>query len=108
MEADFDVAVTGLRAMENIALWRLAESGLNVAGIEQRGVGHDRGPVGGENRLFQRMKTVPPDCSPVIDEAVRQRERLPELSGIYMESYVAQYFPEPNRSAPWREGANIW
>lgn len=82
MQTEFDVAVIGLGAMGSMALWQLAEDGLNVVGFEQFGVGHDRGAVGGETRLFRRMQTNRPDYTPVIDIAHRQWAELQEFSDV--------------------------
>lgn len=82
MQTDFDVAVIGLGAMGSMALWQLAEDGFNVVGFEQFGVGHDRGAVGGETRLFRRMQTNRPDYTPVIDIARVQWERLQEFADV--------------------------
>jgi sarcosine oxidase len=79
---DFDVAVIGLGAMGSMALWQLAEDGLNVVGFEQFGVGHDRGAVGGETRLFRRTQTDRPEYTPVIDLARVGWENLQEFSDV--------------------------
>jgi len=84
MDYDFDVAVIGLGAMGSMALWQLAEDGLDVVGFEQFGVGHDRGAVGGETRLFRRTQTGRPEYTPVIDEARVQWERLQEFADVQL------------------------
>jgi sarcosine oxidase len=88
MQTDFDVAVIGLGAMGSMALWQLAEDGLNVIGFEQFGVGHDRGAVGGETRLFRRMQTSRPDYTPIIDIARRQWHALQEFSTVQILSEI--------------------
>src|SRR4029453_8742976 len=82
MHTEFDVAVIGLGAMGSMALWQLAEDGLNVVGFEQFGIGHDRGAVGGETRLFSRMQTSGPQYNPVIDLAHARWQMLQEFSDI--------------------------
>lgn len=82
MRTEFDVAVIGLGAMGSMALWQLAEDGLDVVGFEQFGIGHDRGAVGGETRLFRRMQTSGPEYTPVIKLAHARWERLQEFSDI--------------------------
>ncbi|WP_461162935.1 FAD-dependent oxidoreductase [Arthrobacter sp. R4-81] len=82
MHTEFDVAVIGLGAMGSMALWQLAEDGLNVVGFEQFGIGHDRGAVGGESRLFRRMQTSGPEYNPVIDMARSRWENLQEFSDV--------------------------
>ena len=82
MQTEFDVAVIGLGAMGSMALWQLAEDGLNVIGFEQFGIGHDRGAVGGETRLFRRMQTSRPDYTPIIDIARSQWLNLQEFANV--------------------------
>jgi len=54
MEVDnADVVVVGLGALGASALWRLAERGVSVVGIEQFSPGHDRGSSHGNSRLFR-------------------------------------------------------
>jgi sarcosine oxidase len=48
-----DVVVVGLGAFGSAALWRLAERGLDVAGIERHGIGHHLGSSHGATRLFR-------------------------------------------------------
>ena len=84
MDHDIDVAVIGLGAMGSMALWQLAEDGLDVMGFEQFGVGHDRGAVGGETRLFRKTQTGRPEYTPVISEAQRQWGRLQEFADVQL------------------------
>ena len=48
-----DVIVIGLGAFGSAALWRLAQSGADVAGIERHGIGHHLGSSHGSTRLFR-------------------------------------------------------
>jgi sarcosine oxidase len=48
-----DVVVIGLGAFGSAALWRLAQRGVAVAGIERHGIGHHLGSSHGETRLFR-------------------------------------------------------
>jgi sarcosine oxidase len=48
-----DVVVVGLGAFGSAALWRLAERGVEVAGIERYGIGHHLGSSHGSTRLFR-------------------------------------------------------
>jgi sarcosine oxidase len=45
-----DVVVVGLGGFGSAALWRLAERGVDVAGIERHGVGHPLGCSGSPAR----------------------------------------------------------
>ena len=48
-----DVVVVGLGAFGSAALWRLADRGAKVAGIERHGIGHHLGSSHGSTRLFR-------------------------------------------------------
>ena len=48
-----DVIVIGLGAFGSAALWRLAQRGADVAGIERHGIGHHLGSSHGVTRLFR-------------------------------------------------------
>lgn len=50
---DADVAVIGLGAIGALTMWQLAQAGVDAIGFEQFNVGHDRGGVGGDSRLFR-------------------------------------------------------
>jgi prevent-host-death family protein len=47
------VVVVGLGGFGSAALWRLAERGVDVAGIERHGIGHHLGSSHGATRLFR-------------------------------------------------------
>ena len=48
-----DVVVVGLGALGAMALWRLAQKGVDVVGIEQFDIAHSLGSSGGKTRLFR-------------------------------------------------------
>ena len=50
---DKDIVVVGLGAFGSAALWRLAERGADVAGVERYGIGHPYGSSHGITRLFR-------------------------------------------------------
>lgn len=50
---DTDVVVVGLGAMGSMALWRLAQRGVRVTGVEQFAPGHSRGSSHGGSRIFR-------------------------------------------------------
>lgn len=52
-QARYDVAVIGLGALGAASLWRLAEQGVKVIGVEQFSPPHDRGATHGKTRLFR-------------------------------------------------------
>ena len=75
-EFDTDVVVVGLGAWGSSALWRLAERGVDVIGIERFGPGHELGSSHGETRLFRVACLEHPDLVPL---AVRAGELWREL-----------------------------
>ncbi len=50
---DKDIVVVGLGAFGSAALWRIAERGADVAGVERYGIGHPYGSSHGITRLFR-------------------------------------------------------
>lgn len=50
---DAEVAVVGVGTVGSMAMWRLAERGVDVVGFERYAPGHDRGAAGGNTRLFR-------------------------------------------------------
>lgn len=50
---DTDVVVVGLGAMGSMALWRIAQRGVRVTGVEQFAPGHTRGSSHGGSRIFR-------------------------------------------------------
>lgn len=49
----WDVVVVGVGSMGSMALWRLAQRGVRVLGIEQHDIGHELGAAGGRTRIFR-------------------------------------------------------
>lgn len=72
----YDVVVVGLGTIGSMALWKLAEAGLKVAGVEQFGVGHAHGAFAGESRLFRTAAHENPVYTPML---LRARELWQEL-----------------------------
>jgi sarcosine oxidase len=60
-----DVVVIGLGAFGSAALWRLAERGVDVAGIERHGIGHHLGSSHGATRLFRIACQEHPGLAPI-------------------------------------------
>lgn len=78
---DADVIVVGLGAMGSQALWRLAARGAEVVGIEQFGVGHDRGGSHGESRIIRTAYAEGAAYVPLAREAWRLWRELEKASG---------------------------
>lgn len=64
-----DVIVLGLGAMGGAALHHLAARGVRALGIEQFGVGHDRGSSHGETRIIRKAYFEHPDYVPLLERA---------------------------------------
>ncbi len=60
-----DVVVIGLGAFGSAALWRLAQRGVDVAGIERHGIGHHLGSSHGVTRLFRIACQEHPGLAPI-------------------------------------------
>lgn len=73
---DAEVAVIGVGTMGSMALWQLARAGLEVIGLEQFTIGHDRSAAGGESRIFRTAYLEGPEYVPML---LRARELWQEL-----------------------------
>ncbi|WP_159793628.1 N-methyl-L-tryptophan oxidase [Puerhibacterium puerhi] len=82
-----DVVVVGLGAFGSAALWRLAERGVDVVGIDRFDVGHDLGSSHGLTRLFRVACKEHPGLAPI---ARRSLELWTALGERYGETYVEQ------------------
>jgi sarcosine oxidase len=60
-----DVVVIGLGGFGSAALWRLAQRGVDVAGIERHAIGHHLGSSHGATRLFRIACLEHPGLAPV-------------------------------------------
>jgi sarcosine oxidase len=82
-----NVVVVGLGAFGSAALWRLAERGVDVAGIERHGIGHQLGSSHGVTRLFRIACQEHPGLPPI---ALKSLELWTELGGQTGEQLVRQ------------------
>jgi sarcosine oxidase len=64
-QSDADVIVVGLGAWGSAALWRLAERGVRVTGIERFNLGHSFGSTHGGTRLFRVACLEHPDLGAI-------------------------------------------
>ena len=65
-----DVVVIGLGAFGSAALWRLADRGVDVAGIERHGIGHHLGSSHGLTRLFRVACQEHPGLAPIARKSL--------------------------------------
>ena len=82
-----DVVVIGLGAFGSAALWRLAQRGADVAGIERHGIGHHLGSSHGATRLFRIACQEHPGLPPI---ALKSLELWTELGDQTGEPLVRQ------------------
>lgn len=74
------VVVVGLGSMGSMALWQLAERGVDVVGVEQFGRVHTRGAYAGESRLFRVAAKEGRVFTPAL---LRARELWVQLGAAY-------------------------
>jgi sarcosine oxidase len=77
----YDAIVLGLGAMGSAAMYRLAELGARVCGVERYGIAHDRGSSHGMARMFRKAYFEHPDYLPLLERAHSQWMNLEEASG---------------------------
>jgi sarcosine oxidase len=76
-----DVVVIGLGAFGSAALWRLADRGVDVAGIERHGIGHHLGSSHGLTRLFRVACQEHPGLPPIALKSLELWTGLGEETG---------------------------
>jgi sarcosine oxidase len=76
-----DVVVIGLGAFGSAALWRLAERGAEVAGVERHGIGHHLGSSHGATRLFRIACQEHPGLSAIALKSLELWTGLGEQTG---------------------------
>ena len=76
-----DVVVVGLGGFGSGALWRLAQRGVDVAGIERHGIGHHLGSSHGATRLFRIACQEHPGLSAVALKSLELWTALGEQTG---------------------------
>jgi sarcosine oxidase len=76
-----DVVVVGLGAFGSAALWRLAQLGVDVAGIERHGIGHQLGSSHGVTRLFRVACQEHAGLAPIALKSLELWTRLGDQIG---------------------------
>ncbi|QDT90672.1 N-methyl-L-tryptophan oxidase [Gimesia algae] len=76
-----DYLVLGLGGMGSSALYHLSKRGLNVLGVEQFGVAHDRGSSHGETRIIRKAYFEHPNYIPLLQRAYELWHDLEQSSG---------------------------
>lgn len=78
---DAEVAVVGVGSVGSMALWQLAERGIDAVGLEQFAPGHDRGAVGGDTRIFRLAYVEGERFLPLLRTSQVMWRELSEWSG---------------------------
>lgn len=75
------VVVVGLGAFGSAALWRLAERGVAVAGVERHSIGHNLGSSHGLTRLFRVACQEHTGLPPIATKSLELWTGLGEQTG---------------------------
>ncbi|MCP9982649.1 FAD-dependent oxidoreductase [Actinomadura madurae] len=70
VDMDAEVAVIGVGTMGSMAMWRLAERGVEAIGFERYAPGHDLGAAGGNTRLFRLAYMEGAHYVPLLKQAL--------------------------------------
>ncbi len=81
MPTHVDYLVLGLGGMGSSALYHLSKRGLNVLGIEQFGVAHDRGSSHGDTRIIRKAYFEHPNYIPLLQRSYELWHELEQESG---------------------------
>ena len=81
MPTHVDYLVLGLGGMGSSALYHLSKRGLNVLGIEQFDVAHDRGSSHGDTRIIRKAYFEHPNYIPLLQRAYELWHELEQESG---------------------------
>jgi sarcosine oxidase len=76
-----DIIVVGLGGFGSAALWRLAQRGADVAGVERHGIGHHLGSSHGATRLFRIACQEHPGLAPVALKSLELWTGLEDQAG---------------------------
>ncbi len=77
----YDVVVAGLGALGSASVYSLAKRGLNVLGLEQFTLGHDRGSSNGQRRIVRRAYFEKNDYIPLLNAAYPLWDALSDEAG---------------------------
>lgn len=94
-----DIIVLGLGAMGSSACYHLAKLGLNVIGIEQFEVGHERGSSHGKSRIIRKAYFEHPDYVPLLNRSYELWEMLSHETDqtLYHETGLIYFCPEQGK-----------
>ena len=97
-----DITVVGLGAVGSGAVYRLAQRGLSVAGIERFAPGHDRGSSHGLTRVIRKAYFEAPDYVPLLERAYELWDEIEDTSGeeIFLRTGVLEVGPPNGEVVP--------
>lgn len=78
----YDVIVVGVGGWGSAALWQLAGRGVQVCGIEQFQIGHDRSSSHGDSRIIRMAYFAHPDYVPLLRRAYELWRELENGSAL--------------------------
>lgn len=76
----YDVVVAGLGVVGSSVLYAAAKSGLRACGLEQFGLGHDRGSSHGESRIIRKAYFLHPGYVPLLNRAYELWRELEQVT----------------------------
>jgi sarcosine oxidase len=97
-----DVIVVGLGGFGSAALWRLAQRGADVAGLERQGIGHHLGSSHGTTRLFRIACQEHPGLAPIAVKSLELWTGLGEQTGEVLVRQTGCLSSGPPDSRPVR------
>jgi sarcosine oxidase len=80
----YDVIVLGVGGMGSATAYELARRGRRVLGLEQFGIGHDRGSSHGHTRVIRKAYYEHPDYVPLLHRAYTRWYELEQMRGRHL------------------------
>jgi sarcosine oxidase len=80
----YDIIILGVGGMGGAAAFELARRGRRVLGLEQYGLGHDRGSSHGQSRVIRKAYFEHPDYVPLLSRAYQRWYELEQLRGLHL------------------------
>ena len=79
--SSYDAIVLGTGGVGSAAAYHLAQRGLSVLGLDQYGIGHNRGSSHGQTRIIRQAYFEHPDYVPLVRRAYRLWDELAQQNG---------------------------
>lgn len=90
-----DVIIIGLGSMGSSTLYQLAKRGVKVLGLEQFGIGHDKGSHSGQTRIVRKAYFEHSDYVPLLEQSYKGWDNIFEQTGtqLFYKKGLAYYGP---------------